>query len=214
MTSTETLLANPLVPVFYHSDAETCKRVLQATYDGGVRVFEFTNRGENALEVFGELVKYAAENCPGLLLGIGTIATGESAQQFIDAGAGFVVQPFTTAEVGEVCRRNGMPWIPGAMTVTEIQQATVLGAEIVKIFPGNVLGSAYVKALRGPMPRVKIMVTGGVEPTEASLQEWFSAGVNAVGLGSQLFKNTDQPEMITQTLARLFGWAKSNLNLK
>lgn len=214
MTSTEMLLAHPLVPVFYHADTETCKRVLQACYNGGVRVFEFTNRGENALEVFTELVKYAGENCPGLLLGIGTIATGESAQQFIDAGAGFVVQPFTTPEVGEVCRKNGVSWIPGAMTVTEIQQATVLGAGVVKIFPGNVLGSAYIKALRGPLPRVKIMVTGGVEPTEASLQEWFSAGANAVGLGSQLFKNTDQPEIITQTLTRLFGWAKSNLNLK
>ncbi len=214
MTPIEILLANPLVPVFYHADAETCKRVLKATYAGGVRVFEFTNRGENACEVFAELVKYAGENCPDLLLGIGTIATGESAQQFIDAGAGFVVQPFTTADVGEVCRKNGIPWIPGTMTVTEIQQATLMGAEIVKIFPGNVLGSAYVKALRGPLPRVKIMVTGGVEPTEASLREWFSAGVNAVGLGSQLFKNIDQPEMITQTLTRLFGWAKSNLNLK
>lgn len=204
MTSTETLLAYPLVPVFYHADAETCKTVLKASYDGGVRVFEFTNRGENALEVFSGLVKYAQENCPGLVLGIGTIATAESAQQFIDAGADFVVQPFTTPAVGEVCRKNGIPWIPGTMTVTEIQQATVLGAEVVKIFPGNVLGSAYIKALRGPLPKVKIMVTGGVEPTEASLREWFSAGVNAVGLGSQLFKNTDQPEMITQTLAGLF----------
>lgn len=209
MTSTETLLAYPLVPVFYHADAETCKTVLKASYDGGVRVFEFTNRGENALEVFSGLVKYAQENCPGLVLGIGTIATAESAQQFIDAGADFVVQPFTTPAVGEVCRKNGIPWIPGTMTVTEIQQATVLGAEVVKIFPGNVLGSAYIKALRGPLPKVKIMVTGGVEPTEASLREWFSAGVNAVGLGSQLFKNTDQPEMITQTLAGLF-----KINLK
>ena len=209
MTSTETLLAYPLVPVFYHADAETCKTVLKASYDGGVRVFEFTNRGENALEGFSGLVKYAQENCPGLVLGIGTIATAESAQQFIDAGADFVVQPFTTPAVGEVCRKNGIPWIPGTMTVTEIQQATVLGAEVVKIFPGNVLGSAYIKALRGPLPKVKIMVTGGVEPTEASLREWFSAGVNAVGLGSQLFKNTDQPEMITQTLAGLF-----KINLK
>ena len=209
MTPIETLLAYPLVPVFYHADAETCKTVLQATYDGGVRVFEFTNRGENALEVFSKLVSYARQNCPGLLLGIGTIATPESAQQFIDAGAGFVVQPFTTPAVGEVCRRNGIPWIPGTMTVTEIHQATVLGAEVVKIFPGNVLGSAYVKALRGPLPKVKIMVTGGVEPTEASIREWFSAGVNAVGLGSQLFKNTGRPESITQTLAALF-----RINLK
>src|SRR5690606_22839090 len=142
--------------------------------DGGVRVFEFTNRGENALEVFSELVKFGQVNCPDQQLGIGTIATADSARQFINAGANFVVQPFTTPEVGAVCREKGISWIPGAMTVTEIQQATVLGAEVVKIFPGNVLGAAYIKALRGPLPQVRLMVTGGVEPTEASLQEWFS----------------------------------------
>ena len=214
MTVTEIVLNSPLVPVFYHPDAGVSKRIMQACYAGGVRAFEFTNRGENALEVFRELARDAEANCPGLQLGIGTVATGESARQFIDAGADFVVQPFTTPEVGEVCQRHGIPWIPGAMSATEIYNATVLGAEIVKIFPGNVLGSGYVKALRGPMPRVKLRVTGGVEPTEESLNEWFSAGANAVGLGSQLFKAIEQPEIITQTLTRLFGWAKSNLNLK
>jgi 2-dehydro-3-deoxyphosphogluconate aldolase/(4S)-4-hydroxy-2-oxoglutarate aldolase len=208
MKPLDILLENPLVPVFYHPDIETSKTVLNATYAGGVRVFEFTNRGENALNVFKELSAYAKQNCPGLIIGIGTIFNAESAQQFIDAGADFVVQPFTTPEVGEVCKRNKIPWIPGAMTVTEIQNATVLGAEIVKIFPGNVLGSAYVKSLRGPLPKTKIMVTGGVEPTEASIKEWFGAGVNAVGLGSQLFKSIDKPEEITQTLIEIFKAVK------
>lgn len=208
MTPLDILLENPLVPVFYHPDLESCKIVLKATYDGGVRVFEFTNRGENALEVFSELTKYAKQNCPGLIIGIGTIFTAESAQQFIDAGADFVVQPFTTPEVGEVCKKNNIPWIPGTMTVTEIQNATVLGAQIVKIFPGNVLGSAYIKSLRGPLSKTKIMVTGGVEPTEGSIREWFGAGVNAVGLGSQLFKNIDKPEEITQTLIEIFKIVK------
>lgn len=208
MKPLEILLESPLVPVFFHPDIETCKIVLKATYDGGVRVFEFTNRGENALAVFTDLVKYARKNCPDLIIGIGTIFNAESAQQFIDAGADFVVQPFTTPEVGEVCRKNNISWIPGTMTVTEIQNATVLGAEIVKIFPGNVLGSAYIKSLRGPLPKTKIMVTGGVEPTEASIKEWFGAGVNAVGLGSQLFKNLDNPQEITQTLREIFKIVK------
>ena len=208
MKPLDIVLENPLVPVFYHPDIETSKTVLNATYAGGVRVFEFTNRGENALDVFKELSAYAKQNCPGLIIGIGTIFNGDSAQQFIDAGADFVVQPFTTPEVGEVCKRNNIPWIPGAMTVTEIQNATVLGAEIVKIFPGNVLGSAYVKSLRGPLPKTKIMVTGGVEPTQASIKEWFGAGVNAVGLGSQLFKSIDKPEEITQTLIEIFKAVK------
>ena len=120
-----------------------------------------------------------------------------------------MVQPFTTPEVGEVCKKNNVPWIPGTMTVTEIQNATVLGAEIVKIFPGNVVGSAYIKSLRGPLPKTKIMVTGGVEPTEASIKEWFGAGVNAVGLGSQLFKNIDKPQEITETLKEIFKIVKA-----
>lgn len=204
MKPIDILLTHPLVPVFYNPDLEICKSVLTASYNGGVRVFEFTNRGENALSVFTELAKFSKENYSDLLIGIGTIADGVAAQNFIDAGADFVVQPFTTPEVGEVCKKNNIPWIPGTMTVTEIQNATVLGAEIVKIFPGNVLGSAYIKALRGPLPKTKIMVTGGVEPTEESIEEWFSAGVNAVGLGSQLFKTLDNPESITQTLKTIF----------
>lgn len=197
-----TLFSHPLVPVFYHPELEEAQKVVSACYEGGVRVFEFTNRGENALTVFTALVQYAKENCPGLIMGIGTIAEAESAQAFIDAGAEFVVQPFTTPEVGAVCVAAGIPWMPGTMTLTEMQEAVRLGASCVKIFPGNVLGSAFIKALRGPMPNIKVMVTGGVEPTEASLKEWFGAGANAVGLGSQLFKNA--PEQISALLKSCF----------
>lgn len=197
-----TLFRYPLVPVFYHPELEEAKKIVSACYAGGVRVFEFTNRGENALPVFTALVAYAKENCPGLVMGIGTIADADSAKAFIAAGAEFVVQPFTTPAVGEVCLAAGIPWMPGTMTLTEMHTAIHLGAACVKIFPGNVLGSAFVKALRGPMPDLKIMVTGGVEPTAASLQEWFGAGVNAVGLGSQLFKNA--PEQISTLLKDCF----------
>ena len=214
MNCIDIILENPIVPVFYHPDPELSKKVLKACYDGGVRAFEFTNRGENALEVFAELVKYAKKNLPDLIMGIGTIIDELSAQQFIDAGADFMVQPFTSPDVGEVCRKNNIPWVPGTMTLTEIRNAVVLGAELVKIFPGNVLGSSYVKALRGPLPKVKIMVTGGVEPTEASVKEWFSAGANAVGMGSQLFKNTDHPEEMTKTLQEIFRTIRTKPSIK
>ncbi len=196
----------PIVPVFYHADVTYACSVLQACYDGGARAFEFTNRGEAALSVFTELVNYARTHCPGLRLGIGTILTPNSAEQFIQAGADFVVQPITTAAVGEVCRAHQIDWIPAAATLNEIYQATQLGAEVVKVFPGNVLGPGFVKAVRGPMPQLNLMVTGGVEPTAESLMAWFGTGVTAVGIGSQLFVGLSQsPGELRDRMATLFG---------
>jgi 2-dehydro-3-deoxyphosphogluconate aldolase/(4S)-4-hydroxy-2-oxoglutarate aldolase len=121
------------------------------------------------------------------VLGIGTIYDAKQATEFIEMGADFMLQPFTTASVGEVCAKHNIPWMPGTMTLTEIRNAEILGAKYVKIFPGNVVGPAFVKAIQGPMPKTKIMVTGGVEPNRESLQSWFGAGAAAVGMGSQLF---------------------------
>ncbi|WP_375437804.1 bifunctional 4-hydroxy-2-oxoglutarate aldolase/2-dehydro-3-deoxy-phosphogluconate aldolase [uncultured Hymenobacter sp.] len=199
----ETVLRYPIVPVFYHADVTYAKRIVQACYAGGLRVFEFTNRGEKAFEVFSELVAFVHDNCPDMLLGIGTIYEADDAERFIAAGADFVVQPCLTAEVAAVCHAHNVLWLPGTMTVSEVYQANKLGAAIVKIFPGNVVGPGFIKSLRGPMPKVPLMVTGGVEPTEESLQEWFQAGVNVVGMGSQLFKNADDTAALSQQIASL-----------
>lgn len=201
-----TLLRCPVVPVFYHADAAQAQRILRACYAGGIRVFEFTNRGEQALEVFAQLHAFAEANCPELVLGIGTLFTAEQAEQFIAAGAAFVVQPCATAAVAAVCRAHDVPWLPGALTPTEIYQAHQLGAAVVKIFPGSAVGPEYVRALRGPLPHIRLMVTGGVEPTRASLSAWFGAGVQAVGLGSQLFKDADEPALLSQQVAELLAF--------
>lgn len=182
------LKSSPIVPVFFHPDASYSRQIVQACYAGGIRFFEFTNRGKEAFSVFVELAELIRANCPGMSLGIGTIYTAEDAVRFLDAGAGFVVQPVTTEPVGAVCRRYGKPWIPGAMTLNEIWSAWQMGATAVKVFPGNLVGPDYIRALRGPMPDVPLMVTGGVEPAVASINEWLDAGVQAVGIGSQLFK--------------------------
>jgi 2-dehydro-3-deoxyphosphogluconate aldolase / (4S)-4-hydroxy-2-oxoglutarate aldolase len=200
------ILEKPLVPVYYNSDPEVTINIIQACYDAGIRAFEFTNRGENAIDVFAKIQPYIKVNCPGMILGIGTIVDGETAEKYIGLGADFVVQPGTTKEVGEVCKKHNIAWVPGVMTPTEIYSALALGANMVKIFPGNVVGSSYVKALRGPMPTVKIMVTGGVEPTESSLKEWFGAGANAVGLGSQLFKDMNDIEVFKNKMKGLFSF--------
>ncbi|MCX6215031.1 bifunctional 4-hydroxy-2-oxoglutarate aldolase/2-dehydro-3-deoxy-phosphogluconate aldolase [Spirosoma sp.] len=195
---------HPIVPVFYHPDSAHAQSIVQACYDGGLRVFEFTNRGEMALPVFTDLVKYVRANCPDMAMGIGTILTPTDTELFLDAGADFVVQPVTTAAVGDVCRERGVSWVPAGSTLNELYQATVLGADLVKVFPGNVVGPGFIKAIKGPMPGLKLMVTGGVEPTTDSLTAWFQAGVTAVGIGSQLFSGQNlTPEALKERVASL-----------
>lgn len=177
----------PIVPLFFNADLTVAQQVLKACYDGGIRVFEFTNRGAEAPAIFAKLIEYCEKECPDLVLGIGTIYDAKQANEFIAMGADFMLQPFTTPEVGEVCAKHDIPWMPGTMTLTEIRNAEILGAKYVKIFPGNVVGPGFVKAIKGPMPKTKIMVTGGVEPNKESLSSWFGAGAAAVGMGSQLF---------------------------
>ena len=177
----------PIVPLFFNADLTVAQHVLKACYDGGIRVFEFTNRGAEAPAIFAKLIDYCEKECPDLVLGIGTIYDAKQANEFIAMGADFMLQPFTTPEVGEVCAKHDIPWMPGTMTLTEIRNAEILGAKYVKIFPGNVVGPVFIKAIKGPMPKTKIMVTGGVEPNKESLSSWFGAGAAAVGMGSQLF---------------------------
>ena len=198
------VINHPIVPVFYHPDGTHAQSIVKACYDGGVRVFEFTNRGDMALPVFTDLVRYVRENCPDMAMGIGTILTPADADRFLDAGADFVVQPVTTTAVGEVCRARGVSWVPAGSTLNEIYQATLLGAELVKVFPGNVVGPDFIKAIKGPMPSLKLMVTGGVEPTIDSLSAWFRSGVTAVGIGSQLFSGQNMsPDALRDRVAAL-----------
>jgi 2-dehydro-3-deoxyphosphogluconate aldolase/(4S)-4-hydroxy-2-oxoglutarate aldolase len=175
-----------MIPVFNHKDIDIAKKVLDTSYEAGVRVFEFTNREANALEVFKKLKLYA-EKYPDLLLGIGTIFSREEARRFYFAEADFVVSPALIPEVAAFCNMKGKFWIPGCATLTEVFQAKSLGASLVKAFPGNLLGAGFVKAVLSVLPEIKIMPTGGVEPTEENLSVWFNSGVHCVGMGSQLF---------------------------
>ena len=182
----ETIIKNGIVPVFYHENLEICKKTIKACYDGGLRVFEYTNRGTKASENFPLLKEFINENCEGMLLGIGSIINKKQTEQFVELGADFIVSPILKDEVAEFCNSKNIYWIPGCATLTEIDKAESLGADIIKIFPGNVLGAGFVKAVKGPMPWLKLMPTGGVEPTKENLEAWFDAGVVCVGIGSKL----------------------------
>ena len=177
----------PIVPVFYHKDAETAKQVLKACYEGGVRCFEFTNRGDFAHEVFAEVVKFAAKECPDMAVGVGSVVDAPTASLYMQLGACFVVGPLFNPDVAKVCNRRQVPYIPGCGSVSEVGAAQEAGCEVCKVFPGDVLGPKFVKGLLAPMPWSQLMVTGGVEPTEENLKAWFAAGVACVGMGSKLF---------------------------
>ncbi len=175
-----------MVPLFYHPDVEVGKRVLSAVYAGGARVLEFTNRGDFAHEVFGELSRYASIQCPGLALGVGSVIDAGTASLYLQLGAHFIVSPMLVEEIAPVCNRRKVLFAPGCGSLTEITRAHELGCEIVKLFPGDVYGPGFIKAVLGPCPWTSIMPTGGVSPTEDNLRSWFKAGAACVGMGSQL----------------------------
>jgi len=177
-----------MVPVFYHQNPDVCKKVIKACYEGGVRVFEFTNRGDFATLVFAEINKWAIFECPEMIMGVGSVIDEGTASMYLALGANFIVSPLIDEGTAKVCNKRKVLWSPGCGSVTEIGKAHELGAEVVKIFPGSQVGGpAFVKAVLGPMPWTSIMPTGGVTPDEANLKSWFEAGVTCVGMGSQLF---------------------------
>ena len=184
----QTMKLTGMVPVFYNADLELSKQVVKACYEGGVRAFEFTNRGDFAHEIFGELSKWVAKECPEMILGVGSVVDAPTAALYIQLGANFVVGPLFNAEVAKVCNRRLIPYTPGCGSVSEIGAAQEVGCDMTKIFPaGNVGGPSFVKNILAPMPWSMIMATGAVEPTEENLSAWFKAGVTVVGMGSLLF---------------------------
>lgn len=175
-----------MVPLFYHPNVELGKKVLRACYDGGARLMEFTARGDYAFEVFSELNKYAIKELPGMIMGVGSITDAGAASMFMQMGANFIVTPSLREDIAIVCNRRKVLWSPGCGSLTEINRAEELGCEIVKLFPGDLYGPGFIKAIKGPQPWTSIMPTGGVSTEEANLKAWFNAGVTCVGMGSKL----------------------------
>jgi 2-dehydro-3-deoxyphosphogluconate aldolase / (4S)-4-hydroxy-2-oxoglutarate aldolase len=195
----------PVVPIFYHDDSAVCKSVLEMCYNGGVRVFEFVNRGAFAKVNFEALIAYRDAHFPDLKLGVGTIKTHQEAVDFIALKADFIVSPIVNKDIAQVTTDKGVLWIPGAMTPTEIAYAQSLGAPLIKLFPGDVLGPQFIKAVKPLFPGLKFMVTGGVLYAEDNVNAWFSSGVTAIGMGSQLFQSKEA-DAVHLKLRTLFGW--------
>jgi 2-dehydro-3-deoxyphosphogluconate aldolase/(4S)-4-hydroxy-2-oxoglutarate aldolase len=182
----EKICGQGLLPLFYHDNIETVINTAETLYNAGFRVLEFTNRGAAALDNFIKLKEYQKNNLPGLNLGIGTITSQLTAENFTGAGADFIVSPGIVIEVAEVANRHGVPWIPGCLTPTEIIHADRMGAVMIKIFPAVVAGPAFIRAIKNVFPAQYFIATGCGENDLQDLDPWFEAGVDAVGMGSKL----------------------------
>lgn len=205
------IIRNPVLPVFYDDDVNTCIQALQSCYDGGIRVFEFVNRGAEAEQNFKALRNYKEEHFPDLKLGIGTIMFADDAERFIELGADFLVSPIFSESVANSAKNNNTLWIPGCMTPTEIADAQLADCTFVKLFPGDTLGPGFLKSIKPIFPNLRFMPTGGVDCTQESINKWFEAGVSAVGLGSKLFVKVNgkyEFGQIAENCRNLLNWAK------
>jgi len=208
-----TLLDVGIVPLFYNGDVDTSIELASACSRGGAKAIEFTNRGELAYPVFTELVKHFSKADPSIILGVGSILDAPTAALYIASGANFIVGPSFNAEIAKLCNRRKILYMPGCATETEISTAEEYGAEICKIFPGETVGGpAFIKAVMAPCPWHRLMPTGGVDATEASVSEWIKAAAAAVGMGSKLItaqavkgKHFDE---IANKVSECIGWIK------
>jgi 2-dehydro-3-deoxyphosphogluconate aldolase/(4S)-4-hydroxy-2-oxoglutarate aldolase len=208
------ILDGGLVPVFYHADVRVAIKIAEACVAGGLRVVEFTNRGDMAPEVFKELSRYLAQEHPDVILGVGSVVDAPTAALYIAYGANFVVGPLLNSEIARLCNRRKIAYSPGCGSATEIAQAEELGVEIVKVFPGtSVGGPGFVKSVLGPCPWTSIMPTGGVDASEDSLTEWFQAGVACVGMGSKLIRKewvaAGDWGAISTNVRQVLGWIQT-----
>lgn len=206
LTVLKALEAQGVAPVFYHADPEVCLKVIRACSRGGAKAIEFTNRGDFAVDLFGDIARELQKTDPDIILGIGSVVDAGTASLYLNRGARFIVSPCLVEDVAKVCNRRMTAYFPGCGSVTEIGQAHELGCEIVKLFPGASVGGAdFVKAVLGPMPWTKIMPTGGVDPDEASIAKWFGSGIVAAGMGSKL---------ITDAAVKSGDWAGIEAQVK
>lgn len=186
-----------LVAVVRAENKEKAKKITEACIKGGVAAIEITFTVPRAHEIIAELAETYSED--EIILGAGTVLDPETARLAIISGAQYIVSSSYNEETARLCNRYRVPYMPGCMTLKEIVGAMEGGADIIKVFPGNMLGIKFIKAVKGPMPQVKMMPTGGVDVD--NVKDWVNAGVIACGAGSSLTAGakTGDYDQITQT---------------
>ncbi|MBL7737061.1 MAG: bifunctional 4-hydroxy-2-oxoglutarate aldolase/2-dehydro-3-deoxy-phosphogluconate aldolase [Chitinophagaceae bacterium] len=182
----ETIVEQGMLPLYFNADETVSVETLRALYRAGVKAIEYTNRGEAAFNNFKKLLLVRNAEMPGLLLGVGTIKNLQSARDYVDAGADFLVSPGFVKEVAEYAAGKDLLYAPGCMTPGEIIAAENAGMKFIKLFPGNMLGPEFLSGIKDIFPNLLFMPTGGVDTTKENIEGWFKAGVCSVGMGSKL----------------------------
>jgi 2-dehydro-3-deoxyphosphogluconate aldolase/(4S)-4-hydroxy-2-oxoglutarate aldolase len=194
------IVASGLVAVIRAENPEQAARIAEACALGGIAAIEITFTVPGATGVIEHLAKRSSGQ---ILLGAGTVLDPETARIAILAGAQFVVSPALNADTARLCNRYQVPYMPGAGTIGEVIAAMECGADIVKVFPGETLGPAFVKAVKGPLPQASLMPTGGVNLDNVA--DWINAGSVAVGVGGNLTAGAKTGDLASITqLARRF----------
>lgn len=175
------ILESGVVAIIRMSDSDRLRRVVEAVREGGVTAIEITMTTPGALDVIEEVARTMGDD---VQIGVGSVLDAATARRAIDVGARYVVSPIFKPEIVAECHRQGVPAMPGAFTPTEIQLATEAGADVIKVFPADIVGMPFFKAVLAPMPHLKLMPTGGVTVENAG--DWIRAGAVAVGVGSAL----------------------------
>lgn len=191
-----------ILPLYFNADETVSKEVLKAIYKAGIKAVEYTNRGEAALKNFAALVTLRNQEMPNMLLGIGTIKNLEQTKAYLEIGADFLLSPGYVAEVAEYCVSKNIFYSPGCMTPTEIIAAENAGIKFIKLFPGNILGTDFLSAIKDIFSNLYFMPTGGVDTSEENISSWYKAGVSAVGMGSKLISKALMEAKDYQTIEK------------
>jgi 2-dehydro-3-deoxyphosphogluconate aldolase/(4S)-4-hydroxy-2-oxoglutarate aldolase len=212
----EEILMVGLIPVFYNNQIDVSQKVAEACSKGGANVLEFTNRGNRAHIVFSKLASWCDRELPEIILGTGTILDIATASLYINNGANFIVGPSFNPDVAKICNKHKVLYIPGCQTPTEISEAEKLGAEIIKLFPANVVTPKFIETILGPMPQTLIMPSGGVRLDREEITKWIKSGAIALNMGSDIIKKDlveqGNYEEIKKNVQKCLSWIREARN--
>jgi 2-dehydro-3-deoxyphosphogluconate aldolase/(4S)-4-hydroxy-2-oxoglutarate aldolase len=193
-----------VVPVFYHADVDVLLRIVSICYKCGFRAFEFMHQRDNrGLRYFEHLVERASQ-FPDLTLGVGTVLDAVMTERYINAGARFIASPFLRPDMGAVCQQYDIIWMPGCTSIPDVENAKALGATVINVLSGNVLGPDFISLVMKSHTDVPLIASGISDLREIILRKWFEAGVLGIKLGSQIF---------TKDHVALKEWAAIEKNL-
>lgn len=198
-----------IVPLFYNESFEVSKSIVESLYEAGIRVLEYTNRGKSALENFRKLKELSATEFPELFLGIGTVKNAAEMNEYVNAGADFIITPVIDDSIVKNASERNVLLIPGCFTPSDINLAYQNGLRMVKIFPADVVGKKYIRSIRPVFPEMEFMLTGGISSDPEDILSWLEGGAVAVGLGSSLINPNLSSEELKNKMEKLLIQLKS-----